>query len=477
MGKKLRFLFLSLIGLFGSRHTSLAQGSQERNEDIFVQVIAHINDHRSDLVYNMLNGSFRVKYTSEVFAGVLETNLYPLGKITTHELMNYNNGLSRYKVTAGSTLLEFRISLDDSDMIAGLRFLPYKEAASSKTVLVPTDNPLQTKQDRRIDTIARRYINQSTTVGMSIGIYKGDNSYFYGYGSTEKGHNHIPGSDAIFEIGSITKTFTATLLAYYVGEHKVALSDPITKYLPDSVAANKELQQITLQMLANHTSGLPRLPSNLELSNTTMINPYKTYNKEQLFAALKDCKLQSVPGEKYTYSNLAAGLLGAILERVSGISYEQMTTNIICKSFNMTSTMQHPDSAEADRQVAVYNDRGTPVVMWDFDALAGAGALRSTTHDMLLYARANMEQDKTNLGKAIALTHNITCATEMNVGLGWHMNKFPDGTTYYWHNGGTGGSSSYIAFIVEKNIAVVLLSNAATTTDDTGIDLLKLLDK
>lgn len=471
-----RSLLLSLVCIAVSIKSSNAQSTKEENERAFVQVVKYINEREGDSVYVMLNGSFKVKYTNEVFNSVLETNLYPLGKISTYDLVKYNNGMSYYKVTAGTTLLEFRIALDDSEMIASLRFLPYKETVGSKTAVVPTDNSLQTKFDRQVDTIARRYINKMNTVGMSIAILKNGYSYFYGYGATEKKRNHVPGNDAIFEIGSISKTFTATLLAYYANEHKLFLTDPITKYLPDSLAADTTLQHITLQMLANHTSGLPRLPNNLLVNNATIINPYESYSKQDLFTCLKGCKLQSVPGDKYSYSNLGAGLLAVILERVSGRSYEQMITDIICKPLVMNSTVIHPDSSQKLREVSVYNDNGAKIIMWGFDALSGAGAIRSTSHDMLLYAQENLQDDKTNISKAITLTHTITYDKEMTVGLGWHMTK-EAGMNYYWHNGATGGCTSYMAFIPEKNTAVVVLSNSAASVDDTGIDLLKMVNK
>ncbi len=451
-----------------------AQSKEKLNDSLFTIVKNYVNLQNGDALYAMLDDDFKAKFPKETFLLVLKSGLYPLGAIIQSSFMEIKDGVSSYKTECTNAMLQFKIGADKDGKIAHLQFLPYKEPVANKSYTVASDNPMRTALDSEVDDVARRYINKVNTVGLSIGVVKDGDTYTYGYGATAKDNGHIPSPDAIFEIGSITKTFTATLLAYYVEEGKVALSDPITKYLPDSVAANKDLQKITLQNLANHTSGLPRLPANLLLTAATMADPYKGYNKEKLFAYLKKCELASVPGEKYAYSNLAAGLLGTILEGVSGKTYEEMATDIICKPLHMNNTVQHPDAKQKEQEVKVYNDKGEPVQMWNMDALAGAGALRSSLHDMLQYAQANMKEKKGSLSKAMTLTHHITYDKEMTIGLGWHMGKTKD-DNYIWHNGGTGGSSSYMAFSPEKKIAVVVLSNSAESTDAVGLDIFKAL--
>ena len=467
------FLYFLILILSFSLSTS-AQSKERLNDSLFTIVKNYVNVQNGDALYGMLDDDFKAKFPKETFLAVLKSGLYPLGAIIQSSFMEIKDGVSSYKTECTNAMLQFKIDADKDGKIAHMQFLPYKEPVASKNYKVLSDNPMKTTLDSQVDNIARGYINKGNTVGLSIGVVKDGDVHTYGYGATAKDNGHIPGPDAIFEIGSISKTFTATLLAYYVQEGEVSLSDPITKYLPDSLAANKNLQHITLQMLSNHTSGLSRIPSNLLLNATTMADPYKDYDKGKLFAYLKNCELTSVPGEKYGYSNLAAGLLGTILERVSGKTYEQMVKEVICEPLRMNNTMQHPDVQQKGLLVNVHNDKGEPVQMWNMDALAGAGALRSSLHDMLLYAQANMKEKKGSLSKEMALTHHITYDKEMTIGLGWHMGKTKD-DTYIWHNGGTGGSSSYMAFSPDKNIAVVVLSNSAESTDATGQDIFKLL--
>jgi len=280
----------------------------------------------------------------------------------------------------------------------------------------------------------------------------------------------------VFEIGSITKTFTTALLAWYVNEGKIKLSDPITKYLPDSVAANPQLRNITLLNLSNHTSGLPSLPTNFQAQwPNDKSNPYKNYSKQLLFSYLRNCRLNNEPGTKYAYSNVAVGLLGIVLEKISGKPYEQAVQEIITTPLQMKSTAQHLSRILSDRFVTVYDDNGNLTPAWDFDALAAAGALRSTVNDLAIYAKANMAADDSKLSKALQLTHQVTFKnSDTPIALGWHIIKV-GGVDYTFHNGGTYGSSSFLAFNTEKKLAVIVLSNASESTDALGAELIKKL--
>jgi CubicO group peptidase (beta-lactamase class C family) len=342
--------------------------------------------------------------------------------------------------------------------------------------MVATSNPLKSDIDKKVDTLARQYIQKGNTVGLSIGVYKGGVTSAYNYGETARGNNNLPASNTIYEIGSITKTFTAALLAWYVNKGQIKLTDTITKYLPDSVASSPALQGITVLTLSNHTSGLPSLPDNFYANSSDTINPYKDYNKEMMFAYLKNAKLVSVPGEKYAYSNLGVTLLGVILEKVSGKSYMQMVNDIITKPLQMNSTVLHVPPQMRTRFVATYNEAGKPTPPWNWDVFESTGGLRSTVSNMLTYAKANMDTTGTTaLGKAFALTRQITFTKDVKIGLNWHI-IVVNGVEYYFHNGATDGSSSFLAYNIDRNIAIVILSNCGERVDAMGAKLLKALE-
>jgi CubicO group peptidase (beta-lactamase class C family) len=464
-------IFSLLLALLIS-FSAAAQTAQERNDAMYKLVEKHFNQRNGDSLYALTNDAFQKQISHELFMNILNGQLFPLGNMQQSGFLNIKNGVSFYKVNFANATLQMLVGVDSSNKMSTFAVQPYKDSEAQKSVAPATSNPLKTALDKTIDSAIRSYTMLANTVGLSVGVLKDGKMTIYGYGETAKDNGQIPSGNTIFEIGSISKTFTATLLAYNVIEGKVKLTDPITKYLPDSVAANKELAGITLQMLSNHTSGLPRLPINMFFAIKDSLNPYREYDKAMLFSYLKEAKPATTPGSTYAYSNLGVGLLGVILERVNGKGFETMVKDIICKPLKMNNTMQRV-TGDHLKQFASVHDDGKVTSAWDFDAMAAAGSLRSTAQDLLLYAAANLkDNDQSKLGKAINLTHQLTFQGQRNVGLGWHQEKTNGGEIYYVHTGGTGGSSSLVAWVPGKDIAVVTLSNASETVSNTGIDLL-----
>jgi CubicO group peptidase (beta-lactamase class C family) len=453
-----------------------AQSRQQlKNDSVYTLIEKYFDERQAESIYDLAGEQFKKQFTLVTFKYVADHELFPLGPIRQSSLISFvNNNLSTYKLTFDAGAMQLLIKLDNDNKLDYFLFKPDKEEVADKLKPEHTSNLLRTLTDKKVDTAARDYIQKGNTVGLSIGILRKGVTHIYNYGETADGNKTMPDADNLFEIGSITKTFTATLLACYVNEGKVKLTDPITKYLPDSVAANTNLKNITLVMLSNHTSGLPQLPDNFENHSSDPFDPYMDYNKQHLFSYLKDCKPNGKPGETYAYSNLAVGLLGAILEQVSGKSFEQMVEEIICKPLNMQSTVQHLTPALKPRMVTEYNENGKATPAWDFNVLAACGSLKSSVNDMLIYAGANMTPDDSKLSKAFELAHQVTFDKDTKLGLGWHI-IVVNSVDYYFHNGGTFGSSSFLAFNPEKKLAVIVLSNSAKSTDNLGVDLIKKL--
>ena len=453
-----------------------AQSTQQRkNDSVFTLVYKYFNERQAESIYELAGEGFKKQLSLETFKYVAGQQLFPLGPIRQSSLISFqDNKLSTYKLDFNTGSLQLLMALDKDDKLDLLLFKPYKEAAADKLKPVHTSNLMRTLTDKRVDSIARNYIQKGNTVGLSIGVIHHGVMHTYNYGETVAGNNQLPEVNSIYEIGSITKTFTATLLAYYANEGKLKLTDPITNYLPDSVAANKELQGITLKMLSNHTSGLSRLPDNFEFHSSDPYDPYKDYTKKHLYEYLKTCKLNSMPGENYAYSNFGIGLLGSILEQVSGKTFEEMVKEVICNPLGMRNTGQHLTAAQRQNFVTVYNEDGKATSPWTFQVLAACGALKSTLEDMLLYLKANMNQAPSALSQAIWLTHKITYDKDIKLGLGWHM-IVVNGVEYYFHDGATYGCSSFLAFDIEKKLGIVVLSNSGISTNDLGVNLIKRL--
>lgn len=467
---KVVIIFLCLTPLM-----TFAQSSGQRKSDLVVVLIKkYITEKTPEKIYMLGSKNYKASISEQNLTDFIVKNVYILGKIKESSFISAKKNESKYKLEfeGGSVALSF--SLDQNKKLNKLSFSPFVPVVTKKTALVPSSNPMKSKLDKEVDTLSRNYIQNSNTAGLSIGILKDGKTYTYGYGTTQKSNGVVPDANTIFEIGSISKTFTAQILAYYVNAGKISLTDPITKYLPDSVIANPELQKIKIVNLSNHTSGLVRLPENLLNKNPDVANPYKSYTKNLLFSYLKSCKLVSVPGDVYSYSNTGTGLLGVILEQISGKTYAELLKEIITDPLKMNSTLQYLTPESAKRFTKVYNNEMKEVKAWDFDALVGAGGLRSTVNDMLIYAANNIESKNPDLAKAFELTHQVTFSKEPMVGLGWHIMK-PAADTYYWHNGGTGGSRSFIIINTNKKTAVVVLSNSEVETDSVGVGIIEKL--
>ena len=456
---------------------AMAQNTNARKTDsVFQLVKKYFNNQQPDSIYSLSGEKFHAALTPETFRYVCTNQLFPLGAIKSSSLISFvNNQLATYKLDFDAATLQLQLTLDDKGKIELFLFQPYKKPVAEKLKAVASTNLLRSETDKKVDSVVQPYIKKSNTVGLSIGILTDGKVSLYNYGETKIGNNHLPDANTLFEIGSISKTFTATLLAYYVNEGKIKLSDPLTKFLPDTVASNKALSDITIEMLSNHTSGLPRLPDNLVNHSLDPLDPYRDYKKKDLFDYLKTAKLESKPGEKYAYSNLAVGLLGTILEQISGKTYEQMVEEIICKPLNLNNTAQHLSTTQNEHFVTVYNDQGKETPAWNFATLAPCGALRSTVNNLLIYAAAQMIVANTKLSKAMQLTHLVTFTDkDLQLGLGWHIIKI-GGTPYFFHNGGTYGCSTFLVFNPTTKFAVVALSNSGESIDATAAEIVKKL--
>lgn len=296
----------------------------------------------------------------------------------------------------------------------------------------------------------------------SLAIIENGDIRFFGVVRVHDSLHLVDNRQAVFEIGSISKVFTATLLANLVLEGKVKLDDDIGDYFDVPI---KGSPRITFKSLANHTAGLPRLPSNLfALSNPD--NPYKDYDTQKLEDYLRESlTLSDNAGSKSEYSNLGAGLLGYTLERVSGEPYQELLERYIFSKYGMASSTTRRQDV-ADRLVNGLDGRGEPTSHWDLASLVGAGGILSTTEDLTRFA---LRQFDDNNG-ALALTRQKTFAVNerTDIGLGWHINYTDAGDMWHWHNGGTGGFRSCMAIDVNRSNGVIILSNVSAFHNDSG---------
>jgi len=274
-----------------------------------------------------------------------------------------------------------------------------------------------------------------------------------------------PTGDTLFEIGSITKVFTALLLADMVERGEVTFDTPVGQLLPGVTVPVRNGRAITLADLTTHTSGLPRLPSNLD--GASLQNPYAGYRAVDLYAFLAGFQLPRDPGAQWEYSNLGGGLLGHALATKAGASYETVLRRRVLEPLGLTDTAITLSPTQRLRMATAHDAQLQPVEWWDFEALAGAGAIRSTAADMLTFAAAAMGGD-TPLKAAFARMRTLRRPTGqpgMQQLAGWLAVPAGDAELLA-HDGGTHGFRSALMIDVATRRAAVAWINGPQDVND-----------
>ncbi len=343
---------------------------------------------------------------------------------------------------------------------------------------------LQSEIDSLFEILKKSLPNHAE---VSAAIIKNGTVTFLGFKKEKKKWLAVDNREAVFEIGSITKVFTSTLLAHAVLNKVVALDSPITSISPVPIkGAEKDGKLITIVSLSNHTSGLPRLQGSIIRSiviNGLIANylwpylkkhgnPYYDYSKKKFNKYLcNGVKLKTTPGTIFNYSNLGVALLGHILIEKLQIGYEALLKQQIFIPYDMPSSTTIREDV-ANRLVQARNSAGRKVKNWDLGAMEAAGAVLSTTNDLAKFALANFKPDSAlDLQRKLTFTRGKT-----NVALGWFIKSYANGNPYFWHNGATGGYSSSMAIDPNLGNAVILLTNVSGKNNLLDLTCAKLME-
>ncbi len=337
---------------------------------------------------------------------------------------------------------------------------------------LPATHPFPS--DSGVLEIIRQRVGERRAAGIVVGLLEPDGrTRVVAFGDPGPGQLPLDGN-SVFEIGSITKVFTATVLAELVHEGQVRLDDPVQKYLPPGVKVpSRNGKEITLGTLSSQNSGLPSLPENFHPANQA--NPYADYSVQQLYEFLSSYQLTRDPGEQFEYSNLGVGLLGHALALRVGKPYEEMERQRVWKPLGMTHTAITMTPYMKRHLALGHDDSGKIVPNWDLPTLAGAGAIRSTTLDMLKFLSANLHAERGPLEQAMEFAHQPRAPVappNVMIGLNWLIQRTPGGTII-WHNGGTGGYRTFAGIDPTRKIGVVIMTNSSGPgSDDIGMHLL-----
>ncbi|MBN8694615.1 MAG: beta-lactamase family protein [Bacteroidetes bacterium] len=440
-------------------------------------IIKHYNDNDLDSLYFLLASNFQKEFPKEIHHEFYKNSIKAAyGKLNSIERKSSNKDGDAYiaNFENGKLILLLRVS---ENGIESVQWLPPDQAETPKRNIeeIKSDNKKADVLDVKIDSIVLDYLREANTSGMSIAVLHRGKIRYYNYGETDKKTKRLPALTTIYEIGSITKTFTGIMLANAVLEGKIKLEDDIRKYIGNDYSnLSYKNEPIRIKHLCTHTSLLPSVPMDVENQvGFKATDPYKNYTSEMLFAYLKTIKLDTIPGSKYEYSNVGFALLANILEKVYKLPLESLFEKYITKPNRMNNTSLIAKGSE-EMAIGYTADTGLEAEYWNWKSIAGAGGIKSNIQDMAKYVETNLKSDN----KAASLSHKkIYNQGQHAQGMAWVISPGKDTAQFIWHNGRTAGFSSVCGFIKELGFGVVVLSNSGMSCDRVGFGIIKHLMK
>jgi CubicO group peptidase (beta-lactamase class C family) len=334
----------------------------------------------------------------------------------------------------------------------------------------PSDLPSDTDIQRMVDD---RVVTFHDSVGLVVGVIEPAGRRLFVRGPAQVGNDDTVDGDTIFEIGSVSKVFTALALADEARRGELSLSDPAVKYLPSGTTLPQHgPRPISLLDLGTHMSGLPNMPPNVAV--TDFNNPNADMSQDQLLKSVAAYELTRDVGSGYQYSSAGYQLLGLAVADAAHTDFETVLRSRIFAPLKMTDTRIASSLDEKDRMSAGYDAHLRPVPHERPPPLPGSGGMRSTANDLLNFLAANIGLTGSPLAPAMADMLKVTRQTqylELKAALGWHVATL-HGVEMVWENGQTAGYRAFIGFVPKSRIGVVVLANSANTIDDIGVHIL-----
>ena len=331
--------------------------------------------------------------------------------------------------------------------------------------------------------IIKNHVTSGKSSGISVGLINKNDVQTFNYGEIKKKSNIAPTADTVFEIGSMTKTFTAILAVQLQQEGILSLDEPIVKFLPELKNSIFDKNSITLHHILTHTSGISEFSLPVFVSQMfSIMSTGKSriiedeYDTEKFLNYVSALKLKNPPGSAWMYSNLGFGLAGKTLERITGNSYESLVKSRICDVLGMKDTAIDVFESPKNELATGYSFRNKQTDYWNVPAIEAAASLRSTTSDMIKFLKASLGLSKTKLTPVFEYCQNTKITPKVPVSmkfftrsvgislssfrLGWFV--FPqESINVLGHDGGTQGFSSFMCMNLENQSAAVILTNRA----------------
>ncbi len=318
-------------------------------------------------------------------------------------------------------------------------------------------------------------IDFRNTPGFLVAIIDHDSTYYLSFGTKVRKEKSDFTKDDIFEVGSVTKVFTASLFSILISEGKINESDFVNDYLP-SQYRNPRLSKLTVNQLLHHQSGLPKRPLFFGKKEKIAQNPYAHYQESDLLEFYRDY----VPNEKtFEYSHTNYALLEIILSKVTGKNFQDILTEKLLKPLSLTSTFTDFPEARKNFIAQGYDKALKQVPPWSFASFKGSEAVKTSASDMVIFLKANMNMSGIPLERV--LNKNFTSEqfrsfnNNLSISMGWHnVNK--SNFNIVMHTGMTSGHHAFIGMVRETKTAVVIFSNSSIGAQDLGFQILRLIN-
>ena len=352
------------------------------------------------------------------------------------------------------------------------------------------------------EEIIKKHVKKSKIPGISIGLIDENGTQFFNYGEIKKESGIEPTSDTLYEIGSMTKTFTAILTVQLQNEGLLSLDDPITKFLPEFVGSDFDKNKITLYHLITHTSGLVEVPLRdypkniikllLRTTKGRIFPPRYSYDTSDFLQDVSQLKLKNNPGTKFRYSNSGVGLVGKILERVTNSTYEELIKSRILNTLNMNNTTITISDNHKEKLATGYLYTGKEADPINIPAVMSAGSICSSVSDLLKFLKVNLGLEQSTLSSVLEyckstridpsfsffqkFTSKLLIGVQSTeIGLGWIIGNLKN-IQVIQHSGGTEGFSTTMMMNLQEKTGIVVLSNAAFKDNaKLSIELLQVM--
>ena len=470
MKKLILFLFIPLSIL-----------SQEESVDAKMLTKSFITAYNSEdynSVFNLLSSETQKEFSINELTDFFERLNSEAGKISKKEFIREENNILIYKLTFENWVSQYSFSIDDNKKINEVfYFVTYPDEIHSGSAINSLSNNEGVISDNQVELIFEKSKYFPNNTQISLAFINGENVTYYGLKRQNDSILYFSNYQDIFEIGSITKVFTANILAKSVIDNRIKLDQNINEYLDIKFKNNIS---ISFKSLANHTSGLPRMPSNFEQEAYSSDNPYKHYNDKYLKDYLKNfMEIDDKNIGNSEYSNLGMGLLGFTLSNIYNLNYEELYQKYIFSKHNMKNTTFNINLVN-EKLVKGLDVEGNYTSNWELASLSSAGGILSNVEDLAKYGIAHF--NKSNLDLMLMTKKTVKVNDQVDIGLGWHIiNSEKSDNKWHWHNGGTGGYTSSMVIDIKNLVGVIVLSNVSAfnafegNVDQLCFELMKTL--